>query len=185
MQHRRSERADLQRIGFGVVKCPQMGDQFYPTSGRSIIAGWSLTGCSRNDPNFEHTLEDPVPCRIGQRQPLSYTCRRKLGQCRASNCYDLSSMLAVKPMPRRLGAGGFMSSRIAESMDAMASSCVASFFLDAGFELIEAFGEFRVRAQELAQLHKGAHDVDAHLDGAGAVEDGGGHDGAVLGERVG
>jgi hypothetical protein len=57
-------------------------------------------------------------------------------------------------------------------------------FLDAGFDLIETFGKFLGRAQDLAQQHEGAHDVDAHLDGAGAVEDGGGHDGAVLGECV-
>src|SRR5277367_3145669 len=58
-------------------------------------------------------------------------------------------------------------------------------FLDAGFELIEAFGEFLVRAQELAQLYEGANDVDAHLDSPWAIEDSGSHDGAVLGERIG
>jgi hypothetical protein len=31
-------------------------------------------------------------------------------------------MLAVKPMPRRLGAGGFMSSRMAERIEVIASS---------------------------------------------------------------
>jgi hypothetical protein len=36
--------------------------------------------------------------------------------------------LAVKPMPRRLGAGTVMSWRMAESMAAMASSWVTSFF---------------------------------------------------------
>ena len=57
--------------------------------------------------------------------------------------------------------------------------------LDACLELIETAGELLVRDQELPQLHEGAHDIDAHLDGAGAVEHGGGHDGAVLGESVG
>ena len=54
--------------------------------------------------------------------------------------------------------------------------------LDACFECIVAPGQFLVGADPLAQLHECPHDVEAHLDGAGAVEDGGGHDGAVLGE---
>jgi hypothetical protein len=33
-------------------------------------------------------------------------------------------------------------------------------------------------------LDEGAHDVDAHLDGTGAIEDGGCHDGAVLREDI-
>jgi hypothetical protein len=57
--------------------------------------------------------------------------------------------------------------------------------LDACLELIETAGEFLVRGEELPQLHEGAHDIDAHLDGAEAVECGGGLDGAVLGEGVG
>jgi hypothetical protein len=36
--------------------------------------------------------------------------------------YGLSWMSAVKPMPRRLGTGGFVSSRSAERMAVMASS---------------------------------------------------------------
>jgi len=42
--------------------------------------------------------------------------------------------------------------------------------------------EILVRGKQLAQLHEGAHHVDAHLDGAGTVQDGGSHDRAVLGE---
>jgi hypothetical protein len=61
--------------------------------------------------------------------------------------YGFSSMLAVKPMPRRFGGGGFMSCRMAESMAAMVSSWV-ELLLDAGFELIEAAGEILVRADE-------------------------------------
>jgi hypothetical protein len=41
--------------------------------------------------------------------------------------HDFSSMLAVKPMGRRLGTGGCMSWRMAERMAAMASSWVVSF----------------------------------------------------------
>src|SRR5205814_6043066 len=52
-------------------------------------------------------------------------------------------------------------------------------------ELIELAREPAVGGEEFAQLHEGAHDIDAHLDGPGAVEDGGGHDGAVLGEGEG
>src|SRR6185312_1223955 len=55
-------------------------------------------------------------------------------------------------------------------------------FLDARLELIETAGEFLVRGQELAQLHEGANDVDAHSDGARGVEDISGLDGAMLGE---
>jgi hypothetical protein len=54
--------------------------------------------------------------------------------------------------------------------------------LELTLELVELAGESRVRGEQFAQLHEGAHDVDAHPHGAGAVEDGGGHDGAVFGE---
>src|SRR6185437_14897528 len=57
--------------------------------------------------------------------------------------------------------------------------------LDTRLELIEAAGELLVRGEELAQLHEGAHDVDAHGDGPRAVEDIGCLDGAVLGEGPG
>jgi hypothetical protein len=57
-------------------------------------------------------------------------------------------------------------------------------FVEPCFELREAAGQFLVGAEQLAQLHEGAHHVDAHLDGARAVEDRGGHDRAVLGEGV-
>jgi hypothetical protein len=36
-----------------------------------------------------------------------------------------------------------------------------------------------------AHLNKGADDEEAHFDGLGAAQDGGGHQGAVLGEGVG
>jgi hypothetical protein len=42
-----------------------------------------------------------------------------------------------------------------------------------------------VRGEQFAQMHESTYDVDAHLDGARAVQDGGGHDGAVFGEHVG
>jgi hypothetical protein len=57
--------------------------------------------------------------------------------------------------------------------------------VEPGFELLEAADEFLVGAEHLAQLHEGAHDVDAHLDGGGAVEDVSSLDGTMLGEGVG
>jgi hypothetical protein len=67
----------------------------------------------------------------------------------------------VKPVPRRLGGVGFIS-----------------------FELVEAMDEFLAGSQHLAQLYEGAHNVDAHLDGPGAVEDCGGHGRSMLSEGV-
>ena len=49
-------------------------------------------------------------------------------------------------------------------------------------QLIELAGQGGVGDQELAQADERADHKDAHLDGSGTVEDGGGHDGAVLGE---
>lgn len=56
--------------------------------------------------------------------------------------------------------------------------------LDARLELIEALGELLVGGEQLAQLHEGAHDVDAYLNRAIAVEDVGGLDRTVLGENA-
>jgi len=49
----------------------------------------------------------------------------------------------------------------------------------------KAQGQFPVGAEEFPQVHKCAHDVNAHLHCARAVQNGGRHDGAVLGEGVG
>lgn len=57
--------------------------------------------------------------------------------------------------------------------------------LHAGFQLIEALGQFLVTGEQLAQLHEGAHHIDGHLDRARAVEHGRGHDGPMLGEDEG
>jgi len=57
-------------------------------------------------------------------------------------------------------------------------------FIEPSLELCESACQFLVRAEQLAQLHEGAHDVDAHLDGTWAVENRGGHDRPVLGEGV-
>ena len=92
--------------------------------------------------------------------------------------YFVGSISAVKPMPRRFGAGGFMSSRIAERMAVIASSWPLSF-RSRSFSLPSQLG---VGGEQLAQLHERAHDVEAHLDGTRAVQDRGGHDGAVFGE---
>jgi hypothetical protein len=89
----------------------------------------------------------------------------------------------VKPIGLRLGTGGCMSWRMADRMAAMASSWVVPF-IEPGFELCEATGQFLVRREHLAQLDEGTHDVDAHLDGVRAVENGGGHDRAMFGEDV-
>jgi hypothetical protein len=53
---------------------------------------------------------------------------------------------------------------------------------DARLQLSEPAGEVRVRGDELAQLHEGAHDTDAHLDRAGRIELGSHHQRAVLDE---
>lgn len=42
--------------------------------------------------------------------------------------------------------------------------------LHAGFQLIEALGQFLVAGEQLAQLHESAHHVNRHLDGARAAE---------------
>ena len=53
------------------------------------------------------------------------------------------------------------------------------------FELVDFGGELVVGGEELAKLDEGADDEEAGFDGLGAVKDGGGHDGAVLGEGIG
>ena len=58
------------------------------------------------------------------------------------------------------------------------------FFVEPGFELREATGQFPVRSEHLAKLDEGAHHVDAHFDGASAVENRRGHDCAVFCEDV-
>jgi hypothetical protein len=62
---------------------------------------------------------------------------------------------------------------------------LGELLVEARLELRESPGELAVGAQQLAQLHEGAHDIDTHLHRTGAVEDGGGHDRAVLGKGIG
>ena len=56
-------------------------------------------------------------------------------------------------------------------------------------EFVLEFGEFvcelLVGGEEFAEFDEGADDEEAGVDGLRAVEDGGGHDGAVFGEGVG
>lgn len=52
-------------------------------------------------------------------------------------------------------------------------------------ELIELAGERGVGDEQLPQSHESTYDVEAHLNRTGAADDGGGHDGTVLGEGVG
>jgi len=70
-------------------------------------------------------------------------------------------------------------------MAVMALIVGGEFFVEPGFELIETPGEIFVRGEQFAQLHEGAHDVDAHGDGARGVQDVGGLDSAVLSEGPG
>ena len=53
------------------------------------------------------------------------------------------------------------------------------------FEFRQPLGQVTVRCGQFAQSHEGAHYTDRHLDSARATQDGGGHDGAVLGEGAG
>ena len=59
---------------------------------------------------------------------------------------------------------------------------LGELLVEPSLELRESSGQLPVGTQQLAQLHEGTHHVDAHLDGAGAVQDGGDLDGAVLGK---
>jgi len=56
--------------------------------------------------------------------------------------------------------------------------------LDSRLELVETLRELLIGGQHFAQLHEGAHDVDADLDCTRAVQDRSGHNRAVLGEDV-
>ena len=54
--------------------------------------------------------------------------------------------------------------------------------LELVLELGEPVCEFLMRREEVAQPDECANDKNAHLNRAGSVEHGSGHDGAVLGE---
>ena len=71
-------------------------------------------------------------------------------------------MSAVKPMPRRFGAGGCMSltDRGEDGGDGLIVG--GEFFIDAHLEFVNSAGQFLVGAEYLAQLHEGTYDVDAH-----------------------
>lgn len=55
---------------------------------------------------------------------------------------------------------------------------------EAFFEFEEFEGELVLRAEKFAELHERANDLNAGVNGNGAVQDAGEHDGAVLGEDV-
>lgn len=59
---------------------------------------------------------------------------------------------------------------------------VGRLLIEPRFELIEAAGQLLVRGEKFAQLHEGAHDMNAHGDGARGVRAIGGLGGAVLGK---
>jgi len=55
---------------------------------------------------------------------------------------------------------------------------------DLRLERVEPLGELVVSRQHFAKLHEGTDYIDADFDRARGVQDRGGHDGAVLGERI-
>jgi hypothetical protein len=57
-------------------------------------------------------------------------------------------------------------------------------FVQSRLKLGEAPGQLAVGTQQFAQVHEGAHDIDAHRDRTGGVQDVRCLDGAVLGEGV-
>lgn len=57
--------------------------------------------------------------------------------------------------------------------------------LELALEFVQLAGKLGIGSQQLAKLDERAHDVEAHFDSTWAVEDSGGHNGAVLGEREG
>ena len=57
-------------------------------------------------------------------------------------------------------------------------------FLYAVLEFDELEGEFPMRAEEFAQLHERAHNLDACLNSYGTIQDAGEHYGAMLCEGV-
>ena len=58
-------------------------------------------------------------------------------------------------------------------------------FVEPGLELRESPSQLFVRAEQLAQLHEGTHDLDVDGDRAIAVEYRGEHCHALLGEGIG
>jgi hypothetical protein len=70
---------------------------------------------------------------------------------------------------------------MASTMSTMVSSCESTRRSEGG----ELSSEGLVRGEHFAHAHEGAHDVEAHVDGAVGVEHGGSHERAVLGEREG
>ena len=57
--------------------------------------------------------------------------------------------------------------------------------LELALELGELVGELLMSCEESAQPDERANDKDTHFDGAGRIEHGRGHDGAVLSEGIG
>ena len=91
--------------------------------------------------------------------------------------HGFSSMLAVKPLPRRLGRRRVH--QLTDGGDRLVMD------LELAFEFVELPSQGGVRGEQLAQLHEGAHDLDAHGGGAQGIEDVGGLDRPVFGEGVG
>ncbi len=78
-----------------------------------------------------------------------------------------------------------MSSWIADSIAAMASSWLANFFLDGCFQLIESSCQFFGWRPEARATARRPDDENGHLHSAWAIEHGGSHDGAMFCEGVG
>src|SRR5450755_860573 len=113
-------------------------------------------------------------CRIASERLFGPNCSTKL----ALWSQRFSPISTVKLIGRRLGSGGFMSSRIAERMAVMASSWCwylrsSSSSLRARVALEASSSRRRTKARTTKTLISTAR---------GAVQDWGGHNGAVLGE---
>jgi len=70
-----------------------------------------------------------------------------------------------------------------DGVDQVLNGGVVSF--EAAVQLVDFGGKLAVFDKHLAHAHEGSNHEDAHFDSPLRIEDGCGHDGAVLGEGVG
>jgi hypothetical protein len=90
-----------------------------------------------------------------------------------------SSVSAMKPdLPVVFGVGG--SRELADGFDDPGELFVMN--ANAGIKFGQLFGESLLVEHKAAERSEGADHDQAHLDCAGAVEDSGSHEGAVIGE---
>jgi hypothetical protein len=101
----------------------------------------------------------------------------------------------LKPMRRLGGSGGGRSSgcsfvQMVRNAEGQWEDCRGNYIAAcraacAALRFREAFEDGGVGGKLFPHPEEGAHHKDAHGDGFGAVEHGGGHDGAVFSEGVG